>query len=306
MVGSTNLGALDWTGLAGGPPLIYLVRTVLNAYFTFRVDKLEARLKSQQTERAKIIKKLKDATKYDTTLELLEKYGEEKPKTKGTKSGLAGDGEEQKRAQNKKGGRQSTGPGAGRINIPPPATANIQMPPSAHGTPQSQQRQAQTSSRPQSAHSAQRDTNAEFAPNAEDIQPSYHQYDFNSGPPRWYDRVLDLMMGDDETAPKNRVVLICQNCRLVNGQAPPGTKSLSDIGQWKCMSCGTMNGEMDEAKKIVREVLGSGQTDAAHDISEHGSNTSEDDSAVDQAPVGKEKDLKAVRRSGRNKSQMVP
>ena len=78
------------------------------------------------------------------------------------------------------------------------------------------------------------------------------------GPPRWYDRLLDLMLGEDETVPKNRIVLICKSCRLVNGQAPPGTKSLAELGTWKCMSCGAMNGEMDEGRKIMREVLGGG------------------------------------------------
>ncbi|KAK9418901.1 hypothetical protein SUNI508_07673 [Seiridium unicorne] len=271
VVGRKNLSPLDWSGLAGGPVLIYVVRTLINAYFSFRVDKLEAKLKHLQSERAKTVQKLKEATKYDTTLELLEKYGGEKPKPKRTKSGQHGeDGNEasQKGAHGKKGGRQSIGTG-GRINIPPPPTANIQKP-SAPGTPQNQHRQ-EPSAPPTQSPSVHRDLTAEFAPNAEDLPPSYHQYEFNTGPPRWYDRVLDLMMGEDETAPKNRIVLICQNCRLVNGQAPPGAKSLSDVGQWKCMGCGTMNGEMDEGKKIIQEVLGQGQAEFAPEIDEESS-----------------------------------
>jgi hypothetical protein len=70
----------------------------------------------------------------------------------------------------------------------------------------------------------------------------------------WYDRVLDLLLGEDETSPKNRIILICQNCRLVNGQAPPGTKSLAELGKWKCFGCGEMNGEEDEAVKAVQEM----------------------------------------------------
>jgi hypothetical protein len=66
---------------------------------------------------------------------------------------------------------------------------------------------------------------------------------------------MELLLGEDETAAKNRFVLICQRCRLVNGQAPPGTKSLDEIGTWKCMACGAMNGEVDEGKRIVNEVL---------------------------------------------------
>jgi endoplasmic reticulum junction formation protein lunapark len=61
-------------------------------------------------------------------------------------------------------------------------------------------------------------------------------------------------MGEDETLPRNRVALICQKCRLVNGQAPPGTKTLADLGKWRCFGCGTMNGEEDEAVKVVQEM----------------------------------------------------
>jgi predicted nucleic-acid-binding Zn-ribbon protein len=70
----------------------------------------------------------------------------------------------------------------------------------------------------------------------------------------WYDRVLDLLLGEDETSPKNRIVLICRNCRLVNGQAPPGTKSLAELGKWKCIGCGETNGEEDEAVRAVQEM----------------------------------------------------
>jgi endoplasmic reticulum junction formation protein lunapark len=61
-------------------------------------------------------------------------------------------------------------------------------------------------------------------------------------------------MGEDETSPKNRMALICQSCRLVNGQAPPGTKSPADLGKWRCFGCGAWNGEEDEAAKAVQEM----------------------------------------------------
>lgn len=61
-------------------------------------------------------------------------------------------------------------------------------------------------------------------------------------------------MGDDETSPKNRIALICQNCRLVNGQAPPGTKSPGELGRWRCFGCGGWNGEEDEGRKVVQEI----------------------------------------------------
>ncbi|PYH87762.1 hypothetical protein BO71DRAFT_414608, partial [Aspergillus ellipticus CBS 707.79] len=67
----------------------------------------------------------------------------------------------------------------------------------------------------------------------------------------WYDRLLDVLLGEDETQPKNRLVLICATCRLVNGQAPPGVKSLEELGRWRCGSCGAWNGDDSEAKKVL-------------------------------------------------------
>ncbi|KAI1505984.1 hypothetical protein F5X99DRAFT_415656 [Biscogniauxia marginata] len=255
VVGWQNLGPPEWTGMAGGPVLILLVRTLINSYFSFRIETLETRLKDHQGERAKTIQKLKEATKYDSTLELLEKYGgvgekRNKPNQQGEDGG---EGEGEHKAGRK--GRQSISshtPG-GRTNLPPPPTANIQRPSSAPGTPSHQQPPFAVP--PPRVPSPQQPT-AEFAPNAGPLPATYSQYEMDMGPPRWYDRIMDLMLGEDETASKNRIVLICQRCRLVNGQAPPGTRSLADLGMWKCMACGSMNGEMDEGKKIVREVLG--------------------------------------------------
>lgn len=124
---------------------------------------------------------------------------------------------------------------------------------------------------------------AEFAPNA-DFSPSnaqptaspHAQYPIQQaqqqqqGESHWYDRIFDVLLGEDETAPKNRIALVCKQCRLVNGQAPPGLRSLAELGMWRCMACGAENGEMDEGKRIVREVLGD-------DLAEEGERDEEDE-----------------------------
>lgn len=71
----------------------------------------------------------------------------------------------------------------------------------------------------------------------------------------WYDRFLDVLLGEDETAAKNRYALICTNpnCRMVNGLAPPGCKSLEDVGKWGCARCGAMNGRA-KPKSVMEEV----------------------------------------------------
>ncbi|KAI8959391.1 hypothetical protein F5Y11DRAFT_333185 [Daldinia sp. FL1419] len=318
VVGWQNLGPWEWTGMAGGPVFIYLVRTLTNAYFIFRIDTLESRLKDYQTERAKTIQKLKDATKYDSTLELLEKYGDSGEKRgRHRKQTIEGGGVDSEQKEGNKKTRQSTGSDASssRINIPPPPTANIQRTPNLAISGASESRPG--SSRMPNHHvlpPSQLPTE-EFAPNAGPLPRSYSQYDVHTGSHHWYDRIMDLMLGEDEMAPKNRIVLICQNCRLVNGQAPPGTQSLSELGRWKCMSCGALNGEMDEGKKIIRDVLrstdpntdlrgGDRDSDLSSDVVKVGNDSEDigDTDGEDTSPPAQQ----PSRRHRNKKSQMVP
>ncbi|KAK4177567.1 hypothetical protein QBC36DRAFT_326785 [Triangularia setosa] len=265
VVGYKNMGALEWTGMAGGPVLISLIRSITTIFFDYRIERLSARLKDYQTERAKTIQKLKDATKYDSTLELLEKYGGSDNKQKKSKK-KADDEQENQGAGPVK--EQPQPRYHARTGLPPPPTANIQRrPASSAGAPQSRQPSSAFEA-PQQPPNPTMDESAEFAPNAFDgrAPPPFVQYPpATMAPPpeaHWYDRILDTLLGEDETAAKNRIVLICSKCRLVNGQAPPGTKSLAELGKWKCMACGATNGEIDEGKRIMQEVLGGRGTKA--------------------------------------------
>ncbi|KAH8686590.1 hypothetical protein BGZ61DRAFT_355781 [Ilyonectria robusta] len=287
VIGYKNLGAYEWTGLVGGPVLIYLTRTTLDAFYTFRIESLTANLKEYQQEREKTIKKLKDATKYDSTMELIEKYGGQESRPKGKKKGT-GDGDGDDNPQ--KGKKGNAAPAASnRTRIPPPATANIQR-----------RDGPAVPSRNQMEPGAEFAPNAEFAPSAfpgGQAPPSptgYPQYNATPSEPHWYDRIFDVLLGDDETAVKNRIVLICHSCRLVNGQAPPGTKTLSDLGPWKCMSCGTLNGELDEGKRIVNEVLGQAAEHAAVKQEDTTDDDAEDASSDDVVDVAKEHILEEV------------
>lgn len=246
VLGWKNLSPLGYTGLAGSPVLIYLIRQGISQYYIFRIDNVTARLDDQQAERTRTIEKLKAATKYNSTQELLEKYGSAPPKPK--KSATP---KNPKLDQKKQPQRVIIGPPP-TANIPRPGQPHVQTPPPPaqplqHMNPvQHIQQMMPPPSTPQ--------VQAEFAPNAFSAPPQYAQNaEFNPGG-NWYDRILDLLLGEDETAPKNRVALICQNCRLVNGQAPPGTKSLATLGKWRCFGCGTLNGEEDEAVKVVQEM----------------------------------------------------
>ncbi|POR35994.1 Uncharacterized protein TPAR_03833 [Tolypocladium paradoxum] len=281
VVGYNNLGAAEWTGMAGGPVLIYVTRRLVTAYFNFRVGSLAARLKEQQEERAKTIQKLKDATKYDSTMELIEKYGGAEGKPKNKQDGQ-GDGQGKKPTQ---GGSAKGTPA--RTTMPPPPTANIQRLDGPPGTPSTPQPQQSSPLPPPPTNPL--DPSAEFAPNAFSNPPlssaPYTTQPSTAAPEsHWYDRIFDVLLGEDETAPKNRIALICRACRLVNGRAPPGTRSLAELGVWRCMACGAANGEAeDEGKRIVREVLAAADDDAKQD---EGIEAPEDDGEGGDAAEG--------------------
>ena len=153
----------------------------------------------------------------------------------------------------------------GRTGVAPPPTANIPSRNVAASLPSTPQRSTPASSSfgPSPPFSAAASTppwqrqsppqvdTPGFAPNAFSSVPQYEQQVTDA---KWYDRLMDVLLGEDESNPKNRLALICKHCRLVNGQAPPGVKQLEDVGKWRCSGCGTMNGEESEAKRIVHEI----------------------------------------------------
>lgn len=72
---------------------------------------------------------------------------------------------------------------------------------------------------------------------------------------------MDVILGEDETLPKNRLALICHQCRLVNGQAPPGVQRLEEVGKWRCSGCGFLNGEENEETKLLKKITQQAQPD---------------------------------------------
>ncbi|KAK8249484.1 hypothetical protein IWZ00DRAFT_272735 [Phyllosticta capitalensis] len=261
VTGWRNWGPAEYTAVAGGPLIIYGVRQILNAYYEYRISNTQAYLDRLCKERDDTIEKLKEATKYNSTQQLLEKYGSVR---NGPQNPPAG-------PQRKPSGDQrpsSAGNLQGRTAAAPPPTANIPrnnlspgphpetrphtsaelqkpLPPFPQGELQNPSGSGQQSP-PQPPAAA---FNADFAPNAFPAQ-----YAPEVREPAWYDRILDVLMGEDETSPKNRYALICTHCRLVNGQAPPGVKSLEDVGKWKCMGCSGWNGQENETQKLVNRL----------------------------------------------------
>lgn len=244
VIGPQNWNLPHYGGLIGGPLLIFGVRKAITAAFGWSIARQQSLVERLQKQRESKINELKKATRYDSTQELLQKYGGAPPKTPEPNQEAK---KEEKRPQ-----RQSP---VQRTGLPPPPTANI-PPPGAPMLAPNAKPPVQPPSSPEGLKQSLVGVDEPgFAPNAfPQPPPSRAVYEHT---PHWYDRILDVMLGEDENLAKNRLVLLCQNCRLVNGQAPPGVKTLEELGRWRCQSCGAWNGTQAEAAKVVQEATAS-------------------------------------------------
>lgn len=212
----------------------------MTTYYEYRTSSIQSHLDDLQKQRDSTIDKLKAATKYNDTQDLLKKYGGT-PVSKAKPAGPSERKTTPKQGDTLKGGRTAA--------VPPP-TANIpgrNGPATLTHTPQRSIAQvrhplgrdasypALGATPPTQGPVPVQPVSAEFAPNAFSAAPQYSHVNQGS---RWYDRIMDVLLGEDETLPGARLALICSNCRLVNGQAPPGVKRLEDVGKWRCGGCG--------------------------------------------------------------------
>lgn len=263
VTGWSKWGAVEYSAVAGGPVVIYGVRTALDAYYNYRISNSQNHLNDLNKQREAAIEKLKAATKYNSTQQLLDKYGGS-PRSNKQSSPQPAPKRKSEGAQSKQ-----RAPQGGRTGFVPPPTANIpgrQPPPPVPMTPEGTPGSRPAGFTPPGAAFRQPqgsvdDSNEEFAPNAFPMpsrpptmrQPSSQ---YATDRPKWYDRILDVVLGEDETQAKNRIALICQSCRLVNGQAPPGARTLEDVGRWRCSSCQAWNGIESVEKKMLKQIEG--------------------------------------------------
>lgn len=284
VTGYQRWGVLEYSAVTGGPVLIYGFRMLLDTYYNYRISRSLGTLNDLYKQREETIAKLKEATKYDRTQQLLDKYGGS-PRKRQPSPQPAGKGKKE-RGSSRQGVPQGQ---VHRTGFAPPPTANIQKSQPGPPIPQNPLDSAEYPSH-QSAPTTdglmqlQEKPGEEFAPNAFSVStrppiPSQQSTQYSEGP-KWYDRIMDVILGEDETQAKNRMVLICQECRLVNGQAPPGTRTLEDVGRWRCSSCHTWNGVESEERKMLKQVSGMLPSPAeipTSTVSEPASNTEEFD-----------------------------
>ncbi|RPA91922.1 hypothetical protein L873DRAFT_1794591 [Choiromyces venosus 120613-1] len=271
---------------------IWSVRKLFDLYYNYRIGNAEGALEELQTKQKDTIEKLKAATKYSTTQSIIEKYGggsspgpssaadtdKKQQQQPGTPQGGSVNQQLRQRLQGQSGPHgppQVAGPTAPATpqQIQQQLVQQQMMAQQRPGLPSPAQMQHQlhTGAKPGMPEiSGRPNPNAPLL-NLPQTQPSSQQLiqpeEVTS--PKWYDRLLDVIVGEDETSAKNRYALICSNCRMVNGLAPPGTTSLADMEGWGCARCGTWNGSPPgqrryagserEARRLTPDILDGGK-----------------------------------------------
>lgn len=237
-----------------GGKRIWSVRRLLDLYYNSKISNTESKLEDLQSKQRDTVEKLKAATKFSTTQSIIEKYGGGSTTSADTEwegqqqlqGGLQGHPNNQTPRQRPQG--QSS-----RGTPPIPTTPQQIQQQLVQQQLMAQQRMTQQ----QQLRPSTSNPNPVQKPNASaptpvlnllqtTTQPSSQQHiqPEEATAPRWYDRLLDVLVGEDETSAKNRYTLICKNCRMVNGLAPPGIRNLEDIEGWGCARCGTVNGRL--------------------------------------------------------------
>ena len=205
---------------------MYGVRSGVTWWFTRQIDRETTQKEALKTRLEEKIEELKEKSDYYNTQQLLERY-DSKALPRSTSEEKFHD------------------PALSQSLQPKPSAEHIRHQPSLDTLRQ------RGNSRPSLPPLPPPITPASFvAPKPQNI-PQFHPSAFSPPPSpslapqehrskTFLDRVLDLLVGEDENAADHRYALICRHCRAHNGLAPPGERG-EDVG-YLCGRCGGWNG----------------------------------------------------------------
>lgn len=190
----------------GYPLLIFIITHLIGRFFAALQRRQKIRYITLKKEKEAKIEQLKKETNFNSTNDILTKYGEKKAEVKKQEKKKPQEKQLQQQKQQQQGAQQF-----------PQHSQNIQL--NQPGRPGLQQGPGlgiqQVSSLPPAARTFQ-------------------------------DRLLDVIIGSDNNeSVENRFALICANCFAHNGLAPPGCTHPKKV-QYICPKCGFCNGFVEE------------------------------------------------------------
>lgn len=253
-------------GLLIAPFTIWFIRRLISWWFNRLTSSNLEYINALRSEQQEKIEDLKQSTNFYSTKALLERFDSSFDKASKRKSVILS------------GGKPSGSIGGPNVGPKPPGN------PSTSGTPGTPGIEQQPLPKP--THKPSNSIAAEdfaFAPNLPSlrstpkpnelhpdqpdfkpslISPNHHPelQQYPLGPvynanyqPSWYDKILDIIVGEDEYSPKSRYALICNNCRRHNGLAQPG--ELPQYVIYICPQCGFRNGTEKKKRKETQPNL---------------------------------------------------
>lgn len=272
------------------PVVIYLIRKAIIFWFQRAISSTQEYLKVLQAEQKEKIEELKQSTNFYSTKALLERFDSSFT----SESQATNTNQLKNRKQGQQSSKSATKPSLNSIT----AGANSQQQQPSDGKKGHAKRNSIVSDDFQfspNLPSLQQSQNKSIvgpdgAPQMSPMSNTFHNLNpqpmgpnINANPgqfpvlepvhntnyqPKWYDRILDVIVGEDEYSPKARYALICENCRNHNGLAQPG--ELPEYVVYICPHCGFRNGHEKHKKRHITE-----KSDKRKTHTRHGSSTAE-------------------------------
>lgn len=199
-----------------------MIRRLIRKWFSYVQRGNEEKLEALKTEQESILEELKETTNFYNTQALLDRFDTAKMKQapEELKAALR-----KQRQQPQEGLGQQPSPAGG-----PPPGAN-------KGEPV--------------ARNAGKNVPSPAA-NPYVLPPEKSQIPPTKYEPTWQDRLLDLLMGENENSPNNRMALICAQCRNHNGLASYGEIASEVV--YICPHCGFLNGSKSAVTEFTARL----------------------------------------------------
>lgn len=238
-------GQWRYLHVVAGPLVAYLIYTTLARALGWRERRLAASLEQLKVRHRNLINEYKKKINFDQIQKLVQEPNQEPDNTSQSKKKQAQDG------------KTLNARGRGTATKPPNApSAQVNTAGAASDAPQYITGTNPAGAPPISTtsylntHSPQNTLNGKYI-NQPGTEGAIHGNIANFVPlpiyhTTWVDRIMDLILGENEQSPTQRYALICNKCHVHNGLAPFG--KTADEVTYICPVCGTRNGPKNGLK----------------------------------------------------------
>ncbi|CAN6604014.1 hypothetical protein TRVA0_002S03532 [Trichomonascus vanleenenianus] len=233
------------------PVAIYLVRRVVTAFFNWLISSNEEHLKKLKAEQSDKIEELKRKTNFYSTQALINRFDvNSKPRVVHPPQRQGPNSPPPQRQGSNRGSPSLGSAGtSGSGQFTPPVGLSGEFKPELPNLKPDALSSPSSNDVSRNSPGTSVATGSTLASPAMIPQAGLEVVHSVPYQPQWYDKIIDLIAGEDEYSPKNRYALICENCRNHNGLAQPG--ELPQHVVYICPRCGVQNGKPKKRKESV-------------------------------------------------------